>query len=302
MALVEVDGMASATRQSQRAPAPRDPRELPVQRGAASPPASMWTVPRDPDTPNALPYFGPQMRYGLRKSDLGGSMSAQPERHDVGGRRVVGAEGAPERLAELGLTKDGIHASITVGDSARQRVTGRHYPRNYAGFAMWAETLAELRRQLIKVRQGWRIGYSGNYETVFSQERNFAIAVVGGDKFTGIQGTRDPRLTRKRGKRTTERLDRNRVLGQLELGLELPDNSDELAPDEACETWFLVVHPLEDEVRIELSLPKKVGDDGLVGEWTERILIDPIAVSGAVAPIESFDDGDDDGGDLVTRH
>jgi hypothetical protein len=200
----------------------------------------------------------------------------------------------------MGISVAGLSASIITGDTARRRVSGRHYPRNYPGIAMWAETLAELRRQLIKIRIGWKIGYTGNYETVYSEDFGIAIAVVGGDKYTGRLGSRHPKLTRRRGPMTTRRVNRNRILGQMELGLDIP-TIEGIAPDEACRTWFLVIHPGEESVWVELSLPQFIGDDGLVEEWVERILVPAIPVSGAVAPISDIDDEDEDGNDLVTR-
>jgi hypothetical protein len=228
-------------------------------------------------------------------------VSVQPER-PTGGRKIVPPEDAPARLAELGLSVEALHESIRRGDSARRRVSGGRYPRTYQGVAMWAETLAELRRQLIKLRQGWKIGLSGNYETVYSAERNIGIAVVAANKYTGIDGTKDPKLTRKRGPKTKQRLDRNRILGQMELGLEFSKDHVTLPPDEACTTWFLLVHPTEEKVMLELSEAESIGDDGLVSDWTERILVGPVEASGAVAPISVDDTDDDDDEDkLVTR-
>ncbi|MET9107021.1 hypothetical protein [Streptomyces zhihengii] len=216
--------------------------------------------------------------------------------------KIVPPERAAERLAELGLSIDKIHKSVTAGDDARSRVTVRFYPRNYPGISMWAETLATLRRELIKSRQGWEIGQTGNYETVYSAVRQLAFAVVAGDRYTGIAGKRDPRLTRKRGPKTKERIDRNsKIFEQIALEFDLPELANPLPPDEACSTWFLVIHADDDHIRMEVSLPVEVREDGLVGEWVERILIDPVPTSGAVAPIEPGEDDDDDGEPMVSR-
>jgi hypothetical protein len=76
--------------------------------------------------------------------------------------------------------------------------------------------------------------------------------------------------------------------------------ASELPPDEACTTWFLVIHADDDHIRMEVSLPVDA-KDGIVGEWVERILIDAVPTSGAVAPIEPGEDDDDDGEPMVTR-
>jgi hypothetical protein len=200
----------------------------------------------------------------------------------------------------MGLSVAKIHNSVTTGDDARGRVSLRYYPRNFPGITMWAETLAALRRELLKARQGWRIGQTGNYETVYSEDRRLAFAVVAGDRFTGIDGDRPPRLTRKRGPKTKERVDRNAKYQQLAFEIDLPVLASELPPDEACTTWFLVIHADDDHIRMEVSLPVDA-KDGIVGEWVERILIDAVPTSGAVAPIEPGEDDDDDGEPMVTR-
>jgi hypothetical protein len=229
-------------------------------------------------------------------------MSAQHEINPEG-YRVVPPEGAAERLAELGLTTEAIHASIRAGDTERSRASGAYYPRNYPGIAMWAGTLAQLRREQVKLQVNWQIGQTGNYETVYSAERKIAFAVVAGDAYTGVDGKRQPKLTRKRGPKTKQRVDRNRRrLGQLALDLQLSLGERGLPPDEDCQTWFVLVCAADDEVRVEVSLPRAVGDDGLVGEWVERILLLPVPLTGAVAPIDDEDYGNDDDGDLVTRH
>ena len=220
---------------------------------------------------------------------------------DPEGCIVVSSSEAPERLAELGLTVGAIDASIRAGDAERSRASGVYYPRNYPGIAMWAGTLAQLRRELVKLQQKWEIGRTGNYETVYSKERRIAFAVVGGDKYTGYNGSQHPKLTRKRGPKTTQRVDRNRRIEQLALDLHFALDQRGLPPDEDCQTWFVVVHPTDDEVRVEVSLPRAVDEGGLVSKWVERVLLTPVPIAGAVAPIDDEEDGDDDDGDLVTR-
>ncbi|MFD7122033.1 hypothetical protein ACFWAA_34090 [Streptomyces sp. NPDC059922] len=228
-------------------------------------------------------------------------MSQHHEHSPVHRSKIVRSHEADVRLSEMGLSVANVRTSVTTGDDARRRVSVKFYPRNFPGVTMWAETLASLRRELLKTRQGWRIGQTGNYETVYSAQRNLAFAVVAGDKYTGIEGSRDPRLTRRRGPKTKERIERNAAYEQLALKLDLPLLAEEIPADEACSTWFLVVYADEDYIRMEVSLPVDIRKDGLVGEWVERIIVDPVPSSGAVAPIEPDEDSDDDGEPLVTR-
>ena len=207
--------------------------------------------------------------------------------------RIVSIDEAPARLRFLGLTVEMLQRSIEVGDSKRLLVSQPVYPSTYPGVTMWAETLAELRRQCLKLQDGWDIGATENYATVYSTGRSVAIAVVAGDAAVGKDTFRDPRLTRKKGKKTTERVHRNarQIYIQGEL---FPAAEPDLPPDEACRTWFLIIHPTKKEVRIELSCPLSMSDDGIVSGWQERILLPAVPISGAIAPIAPDDDDKDD--------
>jgi hypothetical protein len=220
-------------------------------------------------------------------------------------RRVILPEDGEERLRVFGMTLEMIHRSISVGDSARRRVMLPIYPATFPGTTMWAETLAEWRRQLRKRSKEYDIGRSRGYETVYSAERQVAFTVVAGDSFTGIDGARAPRLTRPKGVVTKERVDRNReaATGQVQLTL-IPEQDDKKPPaDELCDTWFLIVYAAKNEMRIELSLPIELDGDSVVSDYYERILLLPVPISGTIAPMTPEDEGDDgDGGSpLVSR-
>lgn len=215
--------------------------------------------------------------------------------------RIVSVDEAPARLRLLGLTVEMLQRSIEVGDSKRRLVSQPVYPSTYPGVAMWAETLAAFRRQCLKLQDDWGIGATDNYATVYSTKRSIAIAVVAGDAAVGKETLRDPRLTRKKGKKTTQRVQRNaqQIYIQGEL---FPASEPDLPPDEACRTWFLIIHPTKKEVRVELSCPLSMSEDGIVSGWQERILLPSVPISGAVAPIAPDDDDDDNGDDnLVGR-
>jgi hypothetical protein len=214
--------------------------------------------------------------------------------------RIVAPEDAATYLKEFGLTVEMLHRSIEVGDNKRGQVNQDVYPLTYRGFVMWAETLAELRRQLLKISDGYEIGRTRNYETIYCVKRNVAIAVVAGDSMVGIRGIREPRLTRKKGTKTTERVRRNaqHIFTQGEL-FHLPAKK-KIPDDEACLTWFLMVRPTSKEVRLEFSWPLSIDGDGYVGVWQRRILLPPVAISGAIAPVNPDDDElIDDGNDSI---
>jgi hypothetical protein len=218
-------------------------------------------------------------------------------------RRIVPVDAAAARIKDFAMTVDIIHHCIEVGDSARQRVAQERYPRTYPGVAMWAETLSEWRSQMLKRRVGYEIGRTSGYETLYSPDRGVAFTVVAGDSSTGIPGPRDPKLRRPKGIITARRVTRNRQRSPL-MGVQLaliPKPAEKLAPDEACDTWFLIVRPTDSEIRIELSKPVIIDSERIVSGYDERIMFSPVSISGAVEPIDPDDLGDEGGDDLVGR-
>ena len=223
-------------------------------------------------------------------------------------RRIVPPEQADQRLAAFGMSVAIIRRSIETGDTARGRVKNPLYPAIFAGVTMWAETLTAWRKEMLKRNVGYAIGNSRGYETVYCSQRGVAFTVVAGDGNTGILGKRDPRPVRDKGIVTVERVDRNREVsakagtpGVQGVLIELPAEKN-LTADEACDIWFLLVHPTKTEIRIELSRPILM-EGGLVVGYSERILLPPVPISGAVAPIapDNGEDDSDGGGQLVGR-
>jgi hypothetical protein len=154
---------------------------------------------------------------------------------------------------------------------------------------MWAETVAELRTQLLTLNDGWDMGYSNNYETSFHAVRSIAIAVVGGDSNSGEQTFSFPKAARKRGPVTARRVQRN-ALGQLAFDLpefkEHPPEDDELG-----ETWFYLLNARNNAMYRELSLATSLGPDSKFGIWRERILMPQLPLTGVVVTPVEPDDG-----------
>lgn len=217
--------------------------------------------------------------------------------------RILSPSAAAARMNHFSMTPDIIIRSIEAGDTERLRVALPPYPRIFAGVTMWAETLSAWRREMLKRRNGYEIGRTDGYETLYSVDRGVAFTVVAGDSCTGIAGPRDPRLKRPKGTVTAERVARNRQKSPL-MGIQLaliPAPNKKLAPDEACDTWFLIVHPTESQIFFELSKPVIIDGDRIVSGYDERILFNPIPISGATEPMEPDDFDGDDGDDLVGR-
>jgi len=202
---------------------------------------------------------------------------------------VYEGEDAVRRLRELGLRVEQLIAAETRGHEQRVRCLPVH-PKTYPGQVMWAETTAELRTQALALDAGWILGSTRNYETVFHPEKRVAIAVLGGDANTGIRGSALPKAARGRGPVTSKRILKN-LTGQFSLPLEgVPDV---MPTDEDCRTWFFLINARMDVLYSELSFALTMGEDSRIGLWSERILLPPVPMVGAVTPIGPDDDDDE---------
>ena len=215
-------------------------------------------------------------------------MSEQPQ---LALNVVHSGAAATARLADFGLLPEHFVNAQQHGHTRRLECTATH-PKTFPGQVMWAETVAALRQQLLETGDGWEIGRTRNYETVFRTDRRIAIAVVGGDAATGVDGPEQPKAARRRGPVTWERIAYN---NQLELPITLPTPRvavDAAGDDEGCNTWFFLLNARGDQLYSELSMADGLGIDRRSVTWLERILLPGIPVVGAVTPVES--DSDDE--------
>lgn len=181
---------------------------------------------------------------------------------------VVPAEQVPSRLEQLGLVEPALREAIYQGHLQRARLTLNH-PIIYHGLNMWGEVVAALRGQLRPL--GWAREDIGSYALTVHEERKLAISVASGDEGTGNPSAHPTNRSRK-GRNTVDAIEANR---QLELFEQLPP---ERVDDEGKQTWVLMHHTdtVKGEIRVELSLPSSIGNDGKITAWAERIILDSI--------------------------
>jgi hypothetical protein len=212
-------------------------------------------------------------------------------------RKIYSGDDADARLARMGLSVATLHGAAEDGDEGRQQWTLYH-PQQSKGHRMWSDTVAGLRRRCIALNAGWRIDRTGNFETVASAGNRMFVAVVGGDEFTGWRGHKAPRVRRKRGPETTRRVELNMKYGMQPLPLQgdsspVPDEAD--TSTAGSETWFFLIRATDDWLYMELSRPIGLNGTGYVADWSERILLPQLPITGGVTPIDDDDDDDDDG-------
>jgi len=202
---------------------------------------------------------------------------------------VYEGESAVRRLGELGLTVDLLRESVVEGDEARGACTIYH-PTQAGGQRMWSDTTAGLRNRCIHLGTGWEIDRTNNFETTVNRDHFMAIAVMGGDEYTGYRGDKMPRVRRRRGPVTQARIRRNVVV--MDPLFKMPGESNDSSEASLPPVWLLLIRAAEDWLYLELSLPTLVNESGYVVGWAERVLLPKIETTGGVTPIEIDDDDD----------
>jgi hypothetical protein len=173
------------------------------------------------------------------------------------------------RLAQLGVNEGALREAVYQGHLQRTRLTLNH-PVIYHGLNMWGEIVAALRDQLRPL--DWIRQEIGNFALTVHEERKLAIAVASGDEGTG-KPSAHPCNRSKKGRNTVDAIEANR---QLELFERLPPENQVDGDDK--QTWVLMHHTdtTQREIRLELSRPSEIGNDGKISEWAERIILGSI--------------------------
>jgi hypothetical protein len=170
------------------------------------------------------------------------------------------------RLATLGLSPELLREAILDGEAARESCTP-HDPSSLPGILAWGRTVRGLRDRLVPV--GWTSRDVQNYPTVVSPDGMLAVAVA-----TGDEGTGRPEFTAStkyaKGSATALAV----TVNQLDL---FPSPAA-FWTTPATVTWILLVRRDSDVVRAELSRPKLITEDGVIVDWSERVILGEIPV------------------------
>jgi hypothetical protein len=175
------------------------------------------------------------------------------------------------RLYELDptLTTEILRGAVEVGLAAR-RATTKFHPPSFPGLNQWAETHRGLRERLVPL--GWKADDTGGFSTVVNARDAIAITIAAGTDSTGRAGLPEPMTKYARGPLSHAAVEANvqMTIPNFPGVVRLVEPGE---PAPKLETWVLLTHTHHDEVRIELSCPRHIGDDGRIDAWTERILI-----------------------------
>jgi hypothetical protein len=175
-----------------------------------------------------------------------------------------------QRLKALGLRTDTLLDAVRAGLDGRLGCTELDPPM-YPGQTMWAHTLRRLRQRT--ALHNWKPNNDGNYSVALSPDELIAIAVSTGDANTGRPNATPGTMSRK-GPRTAEVVAANQLL--LDLRIPGEATSFDSGVQLQRETWLLLIHMDDDEVRAELSLPLTIDEYDFVTGWRERIILPSI--------------------------
>jgi hypothetical protein len=183
------------------------------------------------------------------------------------------------RLEQLGLDATPLREAVYQGHLQRTRLTPNH-PKIFPGLEMWGWIVGSLREQLRPL--GWDRVDVGNFPLTVNETLGLAIAVASGDEGTG-NSLACPSNRSRKGRNTVDAIETNQQFDMFAESLpKALEDSDE------HETWVLLHHTdfTRKEIRMELSRPSEIGDDGKISAWTERILIESNSFDGDAIEIE----------------
>ena len=167
------------------------------------------------------------------------------------------------RLRSLGVARAWIIDATRQGDLQRKLAS----PNDFDGCGAYNAASRGLRALCeIGSGNGWHRGEHLTIPVVFNRDENVAIAVTGGDRYTGIvDEDRDPTTKALKGPATERAARRNT---KLPFGLALYDEGQPIG----VAFWYMLTYSGA-ELRVELSTPRVTDSQGHVVGWTERIIV-----------------------------
>lgn len=174
------------------------------------------------------------------------------------------------RLADLGLTHEGLLRVLTAGAGGYASTTAFH-PSSAPGSYLYFETTAGLRR--LSSPLGWEHDELDGQARTFDPVRRNAIIVQTGDERTGLIGEPAPTTRHPKGSATSKKVKVNAE--QTEL-FTIGRTGDVPGGIGSVLSWVLLVAIVDGELRAELSLPDRMSASSRPTGWLERIIIGAI--------------------------
>jgi hypothetical protein len=167
------------------------------------------------------------------------------------------------RLDQLGLSARELISVVLQAVAAKANFVLNH-PLNAAGQLSYIFGTGALRDVLRP--KGWQIDRTGNIEATFDPVTGIKIVFQNAD--SACDDGRDPKAISDKGPAASKAVD----LGQRNLFPEYEAEDDAKRAREAAPLWYFFVYINGDDVRAELSFPKRI-EDGQFKGFNERIYV-----------------------------
>jgi hypothetical protein len=167
------------------------------------------------------------------------------------------------RLDELGLTASELIGVVHQAVAAKASAVLNH-PLNAPGQLSYIFGIGAL-RDALRIK-GWEIDRTGNIEATYNPKTGMKIVFQNAD--SACDDNRDPKAISDKGPAAIKAVD----LGQHNLFPEFDAEEKAKLKKENASLWYLFVYINGDDVRAELSFPKRI-EDGQFKGFNERIYI-----------------------------
>lgn len=167
------------------------------------------------------------------------------------------------RLEQLGLSAGELISVVHQAVAAKADFVLNH-PANAAGQLSYIYGTGAL-REVLRAK-GWLIDRTGNIEATFDPSTGIKIVFQNAD--SACDDRRDPKAISDKGPAASKAVD----LGQGNLFADFDAEDRAKYKMENAALWYLFVYINGDDVRAELSFPKRI-EDGQFDGFNERIYI-----------------------------
>jgi hypothetical protein len=194
---------------------------------------------------------------------------------------TVGIDAEADRYFEsLGAPARTVSEAIYDSEFARDNCR-RYHPPGFGGTMSWGEATCRIAELLVPI--GWVQVIEGGLIRLMNPAESDAINVQQGDEWTGLR-SHSPHLRYPRDGHLAE---------VMEVGAQMPlPTMGHLVPPprvrvpKGTRTWILLRFRADDSevVRYELSLPRRIDDEGDVVTWGVRLLFPSMDLSSDPRP------------------
>ncbi|WP_247354319.1 hypothetical protein [Bradyrhizobium sp. 160] len=167
------------------------------------------------------------------------------------------------RLDQLGLSASELISVVQQAVAAKANFVLNH-PLNAAGQLSYIYGTGAV-REVLRLK-GWQIDRTDNIEATYNPETGMKIVFQNAD--SACDDGRDPKAISDKGPAASRAVDG----GQMFLFPEYAEEEREALRRKNAALWYLFVYINGDDVRAELSFPKRI-EDGQFKGFNERIYI-----------------------------